>query len=251
MLKADKVKEMAIDFGVLTDNIPKQLNPLQLLELGWKRVTTAVKSFTKSLALNPWLLAITAVAYGVTKLVGAWRDHQKQLEDIEKKYQEIRDEVASINVNFTYADSRDDLEKEFAKLQEVAKRFKIFVNIDFEEKTVDQIKKEFADLQNQVLDVAAFINKANKATLNSDHWYQWQHGIERDMKQAAEAATNLSLEIRSSADSLTDYLIRTGKFTDEMAMALQKRHPSTWGIIAIHLIRTPHRCGVFVTDIDK
>ena len=222
MLKADKIKEMAIDFGVLTDNIPKQLKPLQLLELGWKRVTTSVKSFTKSLALNPWLLAITAVAYVVTKLVGAWRDHQKQLEEVEKKYQEIRDEVASINVNFTYADNKDELEKEFAKMQELAKRFKIYVNVDFEEMTIDQIKQEFANLQNQVLEASAFVNKANKAAVESDSWYEWGHGFEKDMEQAATAASKLSQEMILYTTNVADYLIRTGQLSSELAVALEK-----------------------------
>lgn len=223
MLKADKIKEMAIDLGVLTNNIPKQLKPLQLLELGWKRATTAVKSFTKSLALNPWILAITALAYVVTKLVGAWRDHQKQLEEITKKYQELRDEVASISVDFIYADNRQELEEEFNKLNNIAKQHSIEIPINLKQMSDEEIKRQFNDIQNQVLDNIAFAEKFEKAIINSDGIVTWGNGIEKDFEQLSVSANKLSTELRTSVRELVIYLESTGQLTQEMKEALSAR----------------------------
>lgn len=223
MLKSDKIKEMAIDFGVLTSNIPKQLKPLQLLELGWKKVATAVKSFTKSLALNPWLLAITALAYGVTKLVGAWRDHQKQLEEVTKKYQELRDEVADISVGFIYADNRKELEEEFNKLSEIAKQHSIEFPVNLKQMSDEEIKRQFNDIQNQVLDNIAFAEKFEKAFINSDGIVTWGNGIEKDFEQLSISANQLSTELRTSVRDLVVYLETTGQLTQEMKEALSAR----------------------------
>ena len=214
-LAHEKNMLLAIDFGILTNASQKQLKFTQLLALSWKRVTLAVKTFTKALIANPILLAITAALYAATKLYSAWSKHQEQLEEITKQYKELRKEVTDISVKFTYASNVEEQKKELSKLIGVAND-KYNLNVDIDVKGLDEqeVSEEFNNLRNEILNTMAFTEQMSKAIVESDAWYKWGDDIYGAFEKFSSSAQEYSNVIRNNNNAIIEFLKETGRFDD-------------------------------------
>lgn len=214
-LAHEKNMLLAIDFGILTDASQKQLKFTQLLALSWKRVTLAVKTFTKALIANPIILAITAALYAATKLYSAWSKHQEQLEEITKQYKELRKEVTDISVKFTYASNIEEQKKELSKLIGVAKdKYNLNVDIDVKDLDEQEVSEKFNNLRNEILNTMAFTEQMSKAIVESDAWYKWGDDIYGAFEKFSKSAQEYSNVIRNKKNAIVEFLTETGRFDD-------------------------------------
>lgn len=134
LLTGDAIKLLAIDMGILTGTIPKQLTLLQLLQVGWAKLTTTIKSTTlamKTLMATYWpVLAIMALVTAIIELV-TWN---KELNEQMKELNDRRDEELSQINNLTRA---------YQKLNEEQQKEGANSNVIFNEKL-----KKLKELQN-------------------------------------------------------------------------------------------------------
>ena len=226
LLAKDSTMLLAIDMGVLTDASQKQLKITQLLTLGWKRVTAAVKTFSKTLVSNPWILALTALIYTFSKLYNAWSEHQQQLDEITKQYKELRKEVSGISVNFTYAKDINEQKKELNKIINLAKeKYNIDVDINVNDLDEQEVSEKFNNLRNEILNTMAFTEQMSKAIVNSDTWFgnMFTDGIKTDFEEFSESAQELSTTLRNEVNMLIEYLEKSGQLTDELKEAFKPR----------------------------
>ena len=219
---------MALQMGVVNKTGTKQLTILNLLTLGFKKLTkgvkgagSAMKAFMTSNAIT---LFITAIIYALYKLYNAFSKHQEQLEEITKKYSDLRKEVATINVKFTYAENKNELKESLNKLADFAKQNSISVDVNLEGLGEEQLKEKFNNLNNQILNTLAFAESFSKAISNSDIWWQLSDGIIEDFEQFSASAQTLSTTLRNEIYNLVDYLAKTGQLTDEMKDAFKPRN---------------------------
>lgn len=117
----DSIRLLAIEHGILTREIPKSLSLLQLMNLGFKRLTTSVKAagaamkaFAKS---NIYLIAISAIVGGIYELV-TWNDeYNEQLDDINKQHNRMSANLIKI------ADEYDNISRKAREAADSQKEF--------------------------------------------------------------------------------------------------------------------------------
>ena len=117
----DSIRLLAIEHGILTREFPKSLSLLQLMNLGFKRLTTSVKAagaamkaFAKS---NIYLIAISAIVGGIYELV-TWNDeYNEQLDDINKQHNRMSANLIKI------ADEYDNISRKAREAADSQKEF--------------------------------------------------------------------------------------------------------------------------------
>ena len=221
---------MALQMGVVNKTGTKQLTILNLLTLGFKKLTngvtgagSAMKAFIASNAIT---LTITAIVYALYKLYNAFSEHQEQLEEITNKYKELRREVTDISVKFTYASNIEEQKAELSKLIGVAKdKYNLSVDIDVKGLDEQEVSEKFNNLRNEILNTRAFTEQMSKAIVNSDTWFgnMFTDGIKTDFKEFSESAQELSTTLRNEVNMLIEYLEKSGQLTDELKEAFKPR----------------------------
>lgn len=133
-LTGDAIKLLAIDMRVINDTIPKQLSLIQLLQVGWRKLSLSIKSAGVALkefaASNVIILALTALALAIKEVV-TWNDElNEQLDKLNTKRDE---ELSQIN----------NLVRAYQKLNKEQQKEGANSNAIFEEKL-----KKLRELQN-------------------------------------------------------------------------------------------------------
>lgn len=108
----------------------------------------------KALNLNPWVLGITAVLTVAYELWAAWDDNQKKLEEIDKDFQKLKDDVAAISSSFNISFNKGNLEeqrRELQKLVELANgQYNMDIEMDIAALDDDEVVKQFLELRNKI-----------------------------------------------------------------------------------------------------
>lgn len=108
----------------------------------------------KDLNLNPWVVGITAVLTVAYELWSAWDDNQKKLEEIDKDFQKLKDDVAAISSSFNISFNKGDLEeqrRELQKLVELANgQYNMDIEMDIAALDDDEVVKQFLELRNKI-----------------------------------------------------------------------------------------------------
>ena len=108
----------------------------------------------KALNINPWVAGITAVLTVAYELWSAWYDNQKKLEEIDKDFQKLKDDVAAISSSFNISFNKGDLEeqrRELQKLVELANgQYNMDIEMDIAALDDDEVVKQFLELRNKI-----------------------------------------------------------------------------------------------------
>ena len=108
----------------------------------------------KALNFNPWVLGITAVLTVAYELWAAWDDNQKKLEEIDKDFQKLKDDVAAISSSFNISFNKGNLEeqrRELQKLVELANgQYNMDIEMDIAALDDDEVVKQFLELRNKI-----------------------------------------------------------------------------------------------------
>ena len=98
----------------------------------WSLSVDKLKKAFTSLNLNPWVLGITAVLTVAYELGAAWYDNQKILEEIDKDFQKLKDDVSTVSSKFNISFNKSDFKGQRAALQELVEMANGTYNMDIE-----------------------------------------------------------------------------------------------------------------------
>ena len=148
LLTSESVKLLAIDMGVLTKNIPKQLSLWQLLSTYALKAASSIKAASKAMlefaTKNWWVLALTAIIMAIREWV-TWNDElNEQLDRLNNKRNE---ELSQIN----------NLTRAYRELTKAQQKEGANSNAIFDEKV-----KKLRELQNLMGDAKFSIPLANQ-----------------------------------------------------------------------------------------
>lgn len=188
----------AISQGVLTDANQKQLTSLQLLQVGWNKLTGAVSGAGAALksvvAFNAPLLAITAIIGGIVELISTSNEHKKQIAEINKEYDDLLSKSNHVAVNFRYATTGGDFDKQKAELMQLVNiannDYNMNIHIDLEGLSKEDIEEKFGELRNQILQLNAFQREFKLKLQQASEWTA-QDDVTEDLQQYGNAATSL------------------------------------------------------------
>lgn len=120
------------------------------LKLSIRNIGKAIKDFN----LNSWVLGITAVLTVAYELWSAWDDNQKKLEEIDKDFQKLKDDVAAISSSFNISFNKGNLDeqrRELQKLVELANgQYNMDIEMDIAALDDDEVVKQFLELRNKI-----------------------------------------------------------------------------------------------------
>ena len=214
--------QTALSMGVVTNASTKQLTALQLLQVGWNKLTGAVAgagaTMKSVIAFNLPLLAITAIIGGIVELISTFNQHQDQIKEINKKYDELASKANKVTVNFGNAVRNKDFDKQKEALMQLVKiannDYNMGIDIELRGLSEEEVESKFTNLRNQLQQMKTFrqefstkLQEATEGTLQDD--------IQEDLAQYGSAATQLMnkmfnnsadiiVELRKNFDSLTE-----------------------------------------------
>lgn len=154
--------------------------------------TTAARSITEKFSLsvdklkkafmspnlNPWVLGITAVLTVAYELWSAWDDNQKKLEEIDKDFQKLKDDVAVVSSKFNISFNKNDFKGQRAALQELVEMANGTYNMDIEMDIAtlddDEVVRQFVGLREKIEQGLVDARETAKAFQeeNSQWWVQ-------------------------------------------------------------------------------
>lgn len=212
----------AASMGIVSSAGVKQLTSLQLLQVGWKKLTASISTAAGSMqgfvAFNAPLLAVTALIGGIMKLVSTVEEHRKQLFEINKKYDELASKANKVTVNFGNAVRNKDFDKQKEALMQLVKiannDYNMGIDIELRGLSEEEVESKFTNLRNQLQQMKAFRQEFNTKLQEATEW-TLQDDIQEDLAQYGSAATQLMnkmfnnsadiiVELRKNFDSLTE-----------------------------------------------
>lgn len=171
LLTSQKMVEAAVNAGVVNGALTKQITLTQLAQLGWSKLSSAVKTTGAVFKASLPLMAATAVIAGVMELISIFREHSAQLEEISKKYAKLRDQLTEISYAFNNAVDEKDIQTQKQKLESLVSlannEYHMKIKVDLTGATEEDIQKKFAELQAQLTGVNAYANLFEKAMQKS------------------------------------------------------------------------------------
>lgn len=132
----------------------------------------------KALNINPWVLGITAVLTVAYELGAAWYDNQKILEEIDKDFQKLKDDVSVVSSKFNISFNKNDFKGQRAALQELVEMANGTYNMDIEMDIAalddDEVVKQFVGLREKIEQGLVDARETAKAFQeeNSQWWVQ-------------------------------------------------------------------------------
>jgi hypothetical protein len=212
----------AASMGIVSSAGVKQLTSLQLLQVGWKKLTASISTAAGSMqgfvAFNAPLLAVTALIGGIMKLVSTVEEHRKQLFEINKKYDELASKANKVTVNFGNAVRNKDFDKQKEALMQLVKiannDYNMGIDIELRGLSEEEVESKFTNLRNQLQQMKAFRQEFSTKLQEATEW-TLQDDIQEDLAQYGSAATQLMnkmfnnsadiiVELRKNFDSLTE-----------------------------------------------
>lgn len=222
LLTSESLKLLAIDMGVLTTTIPKQLSVIQLLKTGWLSLFTAIKNSSKAawafVSANPWISFAAVAISAIVRVGSVMIEHNKAIEDITKNYDKLRQKVESIKFEFNSAKNEKDitsLRNNLLNLIDVANRdYGIKFKINVEELNTKELESKFNEISQTLFDANIFSESFAKAFQKTTEW-TISDDVFEDLKELGttasdtfEKAYNKRIEVvnklRESEDKLTN-----------------------------------------------
>lgn len=190
--------QTALSMQIVTNVSTEQLTALQLLQVGWNKLTGAVYGAGAALksvvAFNAPLLAITAIIGGIVELISTSNEHKKQIAEINKEYDDLLSKSNHVAVNFRYATTGGDFDKQKAELMQLVNiannDYNMNIHIDLEGLSKEDIEEKFGELRNQILQLNAFQREFKLKLQQASEW-TIQDDVTEDLQQYGNAATAL------------------------------------------------------------
>lgn len=218
---------LAIDHKILTTTLPKQLTYQQLLTLGWRRMSKAIREAavaTKTFVVaNLPLLAATAMIVGLYKLISAWHEHSEQIEEIEKKYRDLSKQSNTIRFKFDFAKGDDEKRAQLQSLIDLAKNeLRIRINIDTSQLSGEALNQAFAEIETQVQQMKGRLQVLSTSFVEQTHWVATDD-ITEDILQLQKAYDTLNNAMLKGQSALYDWLKQNSMLTDQIREGLAPR----------------------------
>ena len=190
--------QTALSMQIVTNVSTEQLTALQLLQVGWNKLTGAVAGAGAALksvvAFNAPLLAITAIIGGIVELISTSNEHKKQIAEINKEYDDLLSKSNRVTVNFRYATTGGNFDKQKAELMQLVNiannDYNMNIHIDLEGLSKEDIEEKFGELRNQILQLNAFQREFKLKLQQASEW-TIQDDVTEDLQQYGNAATAL------------------------------------------------------------
>lgn len=222
LLAKESIMLMAIDLGVLVNAEQEALTVTQLLNVGWKSFIknlkaagTAAKAFVVS---NPIFAALTAILYVLVKVGSAWMEHKREIDEINKKYQDLGTTIKSISNKFSFAqaeNSTDNLKRELNQLIELANReYNMGIKVDVSGLNAEQLANKFTEIRDKIFNAQEVAKTFELAMQKTASWKPDSIDIYGDLEGTEEkvleqysvfrkVATHTVFEMNKIQDKLT------------------------------------------------
>lgn len=218
-LLADKaLVRMAVSMNVVTASGAKQLTVTQLLNVGFlrlgKSIGAAGKAMKAFLLSNPWTAIIMAIVAAFIEWCSTLRDHNKQLDEINKEYDELIRKVSNIRVKFTYSNDLTEKRQKLQELIDVAEQLNISPNIKMDDVTADNVDEIFDNLRKIVIKRQGLITALSTDFEKATHW-TFSDDINEDLKEVGGNITKLVPIIEKYKSSVITYIDDLGQLSEE------------------------------------
>lgn len=225
ILTSKALIRMAVATNITTASSVKCLSVAQLLRLSFvrlgKSITAVGKAMKTFLLANPIAAAIMAVVATLVELNNVISDHEEQLEEIDKRYRELKEQVSEIHVNFIYSDNIEDRREELAKLIEFANNeLRMRIDVKASEVEESKVESEFHRIRQQISDTQASLNEWERKWAESTHWTVFDDLFENLETLDKYLSRNSDILINNRA-RLVEYLEKLGLLSVEAKRALE------------------------------
>lgn len=231
LLTKDALVKMALDYGILASSATKTLTVTQLLNVGFKNFTMTIKGAATAMkgfvATNPILAAITAVLYVLIKVGNVVREHKREVETINKKYQELGSTIKSISNNFSLSQEQGDvkgLRKELNQLIDLANReYNMNIKFDVTDLDASELAQKFIEIREKIFDAQEFAKTFELAMQKVASWKPDRFDIFGDLDSAEESVLEQFSVFRNAAAQTAFELEKIqGKLSEEQVAALNE-----------------------------
>lgn len=227
LLAKESIMLQAIQVGVLTDASAKQLSIVQLLKTGWKSLGATIKGASTSMkgfaSSNIWLLGLTVALGVIWKIVAAHREQQREIAEVNKLYDQMREKVETISVDFTVASTEGDIEglkKQLMQLVNVANTdYHMDIVVDLKGMDAGEIEAKFIEIRQRIFSANAFANQFSVNLVDA-------RGFEKNMEKLGQTSTQAMNTLIRDADRLSYALQEAERsqigLTEQQSLALEK-----------------------------
>lgn len=231
LLTKDALIKMALDYGILASSATKTLSVTQLLSVGFKNFTSAIKgaalAMKSFIAANPIISAISAVLFVLVKVSNVLREHRREVEAINKKYQDLGVIVKNISNNFSLAQEQGEvkgLRKELNQLIDLANReYNMDIKIDVSKLNTSELAQKFIEIREKIFDAQEFAKTFELAMQKVASWKPDRFDIFGDLGSAEESVLEQFSAFRNAAAQTAFELEKIqGKLSEEQVAALNK-----------------------------
>lgn len=168
------------------------------------RGTTSLQVFARMSNITPfgaWGIVIGVVTAALTKLGVTIFEHNKAINDINKKYDELIDKTYKVSTSFMEASRSggiSEMKSKLLELVEIASNdYNMDIQVDVKGMSTEDIKNKFEELRQQILDMNSFASLFETAFEKSKQWVVLDD-IEKDFKDLGQAYSNISQQMLSS-----------------------------------------------------
>lgn len=168
------------------------------------RGTTSLQVFARMSNITPfgaWGIVIGVVATALTKLGITIFEHNKAINDINKKYDELIDKTYKVSTSFMEASRSggiSEMKSKLLELVEIASNdYNMDIQVDVKGMSIEDVKNKFEELRQQILDMNAFSTLFETTFEKTKQWVVTDD-IEEDFKELGQAYSNISQQMLSS-----------------------------------------------------
>lgn len=234
LLSKKSLIEFAAANGIVSSAGVKQLTILQLLDVGFKKLSISLKavaaSFKSLFVSNPWLLALTAIATALYEVI-TWNDeYNEQLDAINKKhnenaaslnkiaeaYEKISEkakQAAKDQTNFAYGE--EDFKSLFAQLQKLDEQLKdrgynLPIRIELvTPHNIDEAFKGGTEIFRMANEFGAEFNTALASGMNAtEGWFNiFGDNLGTDLKDLSDAYSEIGGAFKANLDVVENEVI--------------------------------------------
>ena len=204
VIEAITVKWVAFNLFAKYDSVFKKMKASIL------GVTNGLKGWAAAGALLKsafsWTNVITVAIVALSNLLMTHLQHRHELEQINKRYEEMHRRLAAISTEFSKASRNSDTKKmlkEYGELADMAEReysIKAKIKID-EESSKEEIAKAFNEIQREVDSQNAFNAAFSEAVLDTTKWTV-QDDVNEDLAEMGKNYATLRMHIENYRHSL-------------------------------------------------
>lgn len=194
----DSILQTAVAMNIVNNAGVKQLTMTQLLQVGWSKLATTMKTAASIMKMSIPLFAVGTIVSGIIELISAWNEHSKQLENIGKQYDEMRKNIESINVKFNLATDEKDIDTQKKSLNELValanNDYNMNIKVNVEGMDAKEIADKFNEISQQMFDANVFAEHFAKQMQRATEWVV-EDDIFEDLEQLGTKSNELMNEL--------------------------------------------------------